>query len=197
MSSHRGKLILVVAPSGSGKNTLIHFAERVLPNLPRLVTCTTRAPRPGEVEGVDYHFLTPEAFDAAIERGEFLEWATYGEHRYGTLKATIERYLATGALLLATIDVQGVREVLSLLPESEVATIYIDAGHWESLAARISARAPISDTELEHRRVRFEDEATFKPEATHIIENHDGQLDKAQQAFVTLIKSLQEEVAAR
>lgn len=188
--SRRGKLVLVVAPSGSGKDTLIEAAEAAFPDIQTLVTCTTRTPRHGEVNEVDYHFFTREAFEQKIEDGEFLEWAEYGGNKYGTLRSTVDSVLAEGALLLASVEVQGARRLRELLPAHELATIYIDAGEWDVLARRIQARALITPEELAKRHARYLDEVTFKEEADYIVENPDGGLEEAKQTFVDTIAVL-------
>lgn len=195
--ARRGKLVLVVAPSGSGKDTLMEAAEAAFPDLPTLVTCTTRLPRPGEVDGVDYHFLTREEFERRIALGEFLEWAEYSGNRYGTLRASIEEVLERGEVLVAAIEVQGARQVRTLMPADELAIIYIEAGGWEVLKRRIEARAPISAEELEKRHERYLDEATFKEEADLVIENLDGKLEEGTAAFVAAIGAIRHEVATR
>lgn len=195
--ARRGKLVLVVAPSGSGKDTLMEAAEAAFPDLPTLVTCTTRAPRPGEVNGVDYHFFTREEFDHRIALGEFLEWAEYSGNRYGTLRASIEEVLERGEVLVAAIEVQGARQMRTLLPPQELAIVYIEAGGWEVLKRRIEARAPISPEELAKRYERYLDEATFKEEADVVVENLDGKLEEGTAAFVAAIGAIRHEVAAR
>lgn len=192
----RGKLVLVVAPSGSGKDTLMEAAEAAFPDLRTLVTCTTRTPRIGEVDEVDYHFFTHEQFEQKIENGEFLEWAEYGGNLYGTLRASIEEVLAEGEVLLATIEVQGARRVHQLLPAEELAVIYIEAGGWETLARRIQMRAVIGDEELAKRYERYLDEVTFKDEADYIIENPDGGLEEAKRSFVQTIATLRHMTAS-
>ncbi len=188
--SRRGKLVLVVAPSGGGKNTLIEAAEEAFPDLQTLVTCTTRLPRPGEVNEVDYHFFTREEFEKKIADGAFLEWAEYGGNLYGTLRASIESVIAEGELLVAAIEVQGARQVRTLLPEKELAIIYIDAGSWDTLSKRIQARAAITPEELAKRHERYLDEVTFKDEADYIIENPDGGLEEAKRSFVDTVAVL-------
>lgn len=195
--SRRGKLVLVVAPSGSGKDTLIDAAELAYPDLATLVTCTTRAPRPGEIDDVDYHFLSKEEFDHKIAEGEFLEWAEYGGNRYGTLRASIESVLVRGEVLLATIEVQGARRAREILPSEELAIVYVEAGGWDVLSRRIQMRAPISEGELAKRHERYLDEATFKEEAHFIVSNLDGALDDAKNSFVEVIGTIRHEVATR
>lgn len=192
----RGKLVLVIAPSGSGKDTLMEAAEAAFPDLNTLVTCTTRTPRPGEVQEVDYHFFTREEFEQKINTGEFLEWAEYGGNLYGTLRSSIEDSLADGEVLLATIEVQGARHVRDLIPAQELATIYIDAGGWDVLAERIQARAAIEPKELAKRHERYLDEVTFKEEADYVIENPDGGLEEAKQSFIDTIATIRHIVAS-
>lgn len=187
----RGIFVLVVGPSGSGKDTLITAATAAYPDIVLSISCTTRSMRPGETDGVDYHFLSREAFEHRIAAGEFLEWAKYGENYYGTLRSTIDEAVAGGKLIMSDIEVQGVRQVRAgALPPSERVFVYVDAGPWEALERRITARAPITPEELKRRKVRYEDERTFKDHADYIVENLDGGLDVAKQQFVAVVKEL-------
>ncbi len=188
--TRRGKLVLVVAPSGSGKDSLIEAACAAVPEITRLITCTTRPMRPSEEMGVDYFFLSNEEFDKNIESGAFLEWAEYGGNRYGTLSASVEEGIAAGKILITDMEVQGARQVRKLLPTEELVIVYIEAGGWETLVGRIRARAPISDEELEKRHARFEDEFSFKQYATYVVQNPDGGFDEAIKQFVNIIKGL-------
>lgn len=191
---HRGKFVPVVAPTGSGKDTLITYAKSVFPDIVLSVSCTTRAPRSGEEPGKDYIFLTREDFEKRIANGEFLEWAEYGGNYYGTPKAEIERHLAEGALIMGDIEVQGVRLIRDLLPPSEFGTIYIDAGSWDVLAARALLRAPMSASELEKRKARYEDESTFKREATYVVQNPQDKLEDAKRDFLAAVTAFRAEI---
>lgn len=188
--TYSGKLILVVGISGSGKGALMraargHFTDAVFP-----VSCTTRERRPGEIPGVNYHFLTDEEFDARIAAGDFLEWEPYGGHRYGTLKNEMLPALAAGKTVLHEVEIHGARHFRELMPKEHVSVIYILAGSWESLKRRILSRAPMTDEDLERRRLRFEEELQFKQEADVVIDNPDGELERAQQEFVTAIQNI-------
>lgn len=194
-AKHRGKFVPVVAPTGSGKDTLITHAKSVFPDIVLSVSCTTRSPREGEEHGKDYFFLTREEFEAKIGTGDLLEWAEYGGNYYGTPKEEIERHLAEGALIMGDIEVQGVRLIRDLLPPAEFGTIYIDAGSWEVLERRALARAPMSDVELRKRKERYEDESTFKSEATYIVQNPEGSLEDAKRDFVAAVARFREEIA--
>jgi guanylate kinase len=187
----RGTYILVVGPTGSGKNTLINAAREAIPGLAFAVSATTRPIREGEVDGVNYYYLSREEFMRRVEADEFLEWAEYGGNCYGTLRSEIESALSKGQLILSDIEVQGVRLIREKLPREEYATIYVDAGSWEDLVPRILARGHMSPEDLEKRRQRYLDEASFKPEADYVVLNHDGKLEEAIQAFVAIVRKIE------
>ena len=107
----RPLLIVISAPSGGGKTTLCHQLLATRPNMTRAVTCTTRAPRAGETDGVDYLFLDPAAFQRRVEAGEFLEHAMVYGHRYGNLKTEVLGKLRQGRDVLLSVDVQGVASI--------------------------------------------------------------------------------------
>lgn len=193
-TEHRGKFVPVVAPTGSGKDTLITYAKSVFPDIVLSVSCTTRSPREGEEHGRDYFFLSREEFEHKIEAGDLLEWAEYGGNYYGTPRGEIERKLAEGALIMGDIEVQGVRLIRDLLHPEEFGTIYIDAGSWDVLEKRALARAPMSEVELEKRRMRYEDESSFKSEATYVVSNPEGMLDNAKRDFVAAVAAFREEI---
>jgi guanylate kinase len=186
----RGVYILVVGPTGSGKNTLIAAAREAIPGLAFAVSATTREKRQTEVDGISYYFLSREEFMRRVEADEFLEWAEYGGNCYGTLRSEVESSLAKGDVILSDIEVQGVRLIREKLPREEYAVIYVDAGPWEELVPRILARAPMSPEDLEKRHARYTDEASFKPEADYVVENKDGGLEEAVRAFVAVIEKI-------
>lgn len=185
----RGKLILIVGPTGSGKGTLIKDALATRKDLVLPVSATTRTPRPGEVDGVTYRFMERSAFEKLAQEGGFVEWAEYGGNLYGTLVSDIEPQLAEGKLVIHEIEVQGARQLLALFPKDAV-SIFIDAGSWEELEKRIRARAPITDEEIEKRRKRYDDELSFKPEATYVLENREGMLEEAKASFGRILDAL-------
>lgn len=151
---------------------------------------TTRARRGDHIENDHYRFLTEEEFTTRAAAGEFLEWAEYGGNYYGTLKAEVLEDLEQGKILLKEMEVQGARQVVAMLPPEQLVTVFIDAGSWSELEARVRARAPISEEELEKRKKRYEDEVTFMHEATEVIRNYDGERDSADRQFTDLIQSL-------
>jgi guanylate kinase len=108
------------------------------------------------IENAHYKFLSEEEFKQWIDEGKFLEWAEYSGNYYGTLRAEVEAALAEGKTLLKEMEVQGVRQIRETLPKEQLLTVFISAGSWDALEARIRARAPISDEEVALRRKRYD-----------------------------------------
>jgi len=181
-------LVLVIAPSGSGKGALMGALKKAMPQLVYPVSCTTRAPRAGEHEGDNYHFITEEAFDEKIHSGEFLEWAQYGGNRYGTLRHEILPPLDEGRDVVREVEAQGARQILSALLNQRIRIIYIDAGSWEELEQRIVDRASISSEELALRRERYEDERTFMGQAFKVVKNPHGKVEQAVEDFIAAVR---------
>ena len=149
-------LALISAPSGAGKTTLCQNLLGKRPEFARAVTCATRPPRPGERDGVDYHFLTPEAFDARLAAGEFLEHATVFGNRYGTLASEVLSNLRSGKNLLLAIDVQGAASVRARArqdPElgAALVTIFLTPPSFAELESRLRKRGTESPDVLERR----------------------------------------------
>ncbi|HEY8497810.1 MAG TPA: guanylate kinase, partial [Limnochordales bacterium] len=111
MQLKRGFLVVVSGPGGVGKNTLVNAVRRRMPELLYSVSVTTRPPRPGELHGRDYFFVTPERFTQLVQAGELLEWARFGDHWYGTPARYVSEAVAAGRIVLLDIDVQGARQL--------------------------------------------------------------------------------------
>jgi guanylate kinase len=149
-------LLVLAGPAGSGKTTLCERMVAEAPGFSRVVTTTTRAPRPGEVDGVHYHFLSPALFDAKVEAGEFLEWAwVHQKNRYGTLASSVLGPLAEGRSLVINVDVQGVENFrmaarANPLLARHMATVFINVP-LDELRKRMEKRGQDSDEEIAHR----------------------------------------------
>jgi guanylate kinase len=183
----QGKLIVLSGPSGSGKSTLVQMA--LAPgDLPvRLaVSATTRTPRPGEVDGVHYHFWTRHRFQQAIAAGEFLEWANvYGE-LYGTLVKEVDPYLQQGICVLLEIDVQGARQIRARRPDC--VTVFLRASSLEEYERRLRARGTEDPASLRSRLQAAEKELAHAAEFdVELINDH---LETAVQEFRDLLRRL-------
>jgi guanylate kinase len=161
-------ILVITGPSGVGKGTLIRGLLERVPGLELAVSATTRAPREGEVNGVDYHFLSAADFDRRVAENEFVEHAEYAGNRYGTLKSELKRP-ARGIVL--EIDVQGARQVREELPEAKL--IFIEPPSFEALERRLAARASDRPEQIERRLAAARDELAAAGEFDHRIVNDD------------------------
>lgn len=179
----RPVLLLVSGPAGSGKTTLCDRMTAAFPSaLSRVVTCTTRAPRGTEVNGVDYHFLSRDEFEAQVEAGEFLEYARVHSNLYGTRKREVYTQLASGRDLLVNLDVQGagiVREVAKADPvlRRSLVSLFIMPPSRDELRARLSGRGTDSVEEVERRMVVAEEEMRRWSEYDHCLVSADREGD--------------------
>jgi guanylate kinase len=148
-SVSRGTLFVVSSPSGGGKGTLIQRVLDVVPNLSYSVSFTTRAPRPGEINGREYFFISREVFDEMVAGGEFLEWACVHGNYYGTAKRQVVEETAAGIDIVLEVDVQGAESVRQLLLDS--VSIFILPPSYEVLKNRLIARGTDTPEELDVR----------------------------------------------
>ena len=169
----RAPLVLVITgPSGVGKGTLIRALRERLPGLELSVSATTRAPRPGEVDGHDYHFLSREEFDRRLEAGEFLEHAAYAGNRYGTPRSELRRPAAGEGEpvgLVLEIELHGARQVREALPEAE--QVFIAPPSLAALRARLVARGADEPPVVEERLRAARDELEARAEFRHVVVN--------------------------
>jgi guanylate kinase len=179
-----GKLFVITAPSGAGKTSLIDALMRADPSLKLSISYTTRAPRPGEQDGVDYHFVDDRTFLAMRERGEFLESAEVHGHRYGTSKKVITEALARGDDLILEIDWQGARQVRAIYPDC--VGIFIMPPSIDELERRMRARAQDSEAVIRRRLEAARGEMDHAGEFDYTIINKDFQL--AQRELTELIE---------
>lgn len=153
--ANRGKLFVVSGPAGAGKSEIVKTLLKKHPDVQLSVSCTTRAPRPGEVDGVSYHFVTEERFQQLIDENAFYEWAHVHQNRYGTLKSAVEKGLDEGHDLILEIDVQGCLQVLEQNPDAT--GVFVCPPSRENLEKRLRNRG--TETE-ESIRVRLNNVAS-------------------------------------
>jgi guanylate kinase len=163
------KVFVITGPSGVGKGTLIRALRERAPELDLSVSATTRAPRPGEQDGVHYHFMTPDEFDARAARGDFVEHASYSGNRYGTLRSELERRLCDGRPVVLEIEVQGARQIREAMPEA--VAVFIAPPSREALRARLVGRGTDSPEEVQARLRTADRELAAQPEFAHVVVN--------------------------
>jgi guanylate kinase len=163
------QVFVITGPSGVGKGTLIRGLRERVPNLELSVSATTRRPRPGERDHVDYHFLTPEQFEDHVAAGDFIEHATYSGNRYGTLRSELRRRLQGGSPVVLEIEVQGARQVREALPEA--VALFIAPPSFDALKARLLGRGTDDPAQVAARLATASRELDAQPEFEHVIVN--------------------------
>jgi guanylate kinase len=166
-----GALFIVSSPSGGGKTSLVKALLEAEPELRLSVSYTTRPPRPGEINGREYHFVTPREFQRMLEAGEFLESAVVHGNQYGTSQKWIERELADGRDVLLEIDWQGAQQVRRLMRQA--VSIFILPPSPEVLAARLKGRGQDSPEVVQRRLAAARDEISHVSEYDYVIINDD------------------------
>ena len=179
------KVFVITGPSGVGKGTLISQLLKRVPDLELSVSATTREPRQGEVDGRDYHFLTPEEFDGRIEAEDFLEFATYSGNRYGTLRSEVRKRLEAGHSVVLEIEVQGARQVRAAMRES--IQVFIAPPDPDVLRQRLEARASDSAEAIDARLEVAEQELAAQGEFAYCVVNDD--LDKAAAELEEIVRA--------
>jgi guanylate kinase len=165
------KVFVITGPSGVGKGTLISKLLRRVPDLELSISATTRQPREGEVDGRDYHFLTPEEFDQRIAAEDFLEFATYSGNLYGTLRSEVEKRLSAGRSVVLEIEVQGARQVRAAMRES--VQVFIAPPDPTVLRERLNARGTDPAHAIDSRLEVAAQEMAARDEFAHQVVNDD------------------------
>jgi guanylate kinase len=191
MSNREGFLFLLVGPSGVGKNTLLNCVLDRLPDCLQMPTATTRARRPGEIEGVHHFFLSTIDFNRRIRAGHFIEWKAVHGNKYGTLRSVVEDAFRGGRDFIADVEVLGASELKHLYPHN-VVQIFVTPSDSRTLDLRIleqrlRKRAPISEQELAERLGRAQFEFDSAHLCDHVLVN--DHLEAATQRLLNIIKN--------
>ncbi|MBQ3769323.1 MAG: guanylate kinase [Prevotella sp.] len=185
----KGKMLIVSAPSGSGKSTIVNWLMQEHPELKLYfsISCTSRAPRGTEQNGVEYFFLTPEEFKAKIQNDEFLEYEEVYENRfYGTLKQQVENQREQGQNVVFDVDVKGGINIKKYYGD-EALSLFIQPPSVEELRRRLEGRKTDTPEAIEERLAKAEYEMTFAPQFDKIIVNDD--LETAKQETLKIVKA--------
>lgn len=184
-TNSRGRLVVLVGPSAVGKSTIVHRLRSEVPDLYFSVSMTTRAPRPGEQDGIDYFFVTPEKFQSHIDNGEMLEWADIhgGLQRSGTPAGPVEKALMEGRPVLVEVDIVGARNVVKAMPEAH--SVFVAPPSWEVLVERLQGRGTEPQEVIDRRLATAKKELAAADECDEILVNDD--IDEAVAAMVRLL----------
>ena len=169
-TERRGLLLLMSSPSGAGKTSLSRRLVADYSGVRLSISATTRAPRPGEMEGREYYFVDDAEFDRRVEAGDMLEWARVHDHKYGTPRAPVEAALKAGDDVLFDIDWQGAAQVRNAMPEDSV-SVFILPPSWPDLSRRLHARAQDSEEIIQRRLDRGREEVEHWTEYDYVIVN--------------------------
>lgn len=180
-----GRVIVLSGPSAVGKSTVVRCLRERIPDLHFSVSATTRAPRPGETDGVDYHFVSAERFEQMIADGSLLEWAEIhgGLHRSGTVAGPVRDAVAAGHPVLIEVDLAGARAVKQAMPEAT--TVFLAPPSWEALKARLVGRGTETPEVIERRLATARTELAAQHDFDVVVENR--QLETACSELVSLL----------
>jgi guanylate kinase len=178
------RAVVITGPSGVGKGTLIRSLLARMPELQLAVSATTRRPRTGETQGLDYHFMSPEEFARHVEAGDFVEHADYAGARYGTLRSELDTRAASGAPVVLEIEVQGARQVRRTMPEA--LQVFIAPPSLDALRARLVGRGTDPVEQVEARLRTAERELAAQDEFTRVVVN--DRLEDAVEELIAIVR---------
>ncbi|WP_082948301.1 guanylate kinase [Mycobacterium sp. 852014-52450_SCH5900713] len=183
--SGKGRVVVLSGPSAVGKSTVVRCLRERIPGLHFSVSATTRSPRPGEIDGVDYHFVSPARFQQLIDDGALLEWADIhgGLHRSGTLAEPVRTATAAGIPVLIEVDLAGARAVKKAMPEA--ITVFLAPPSWEDLESRLVGRGTETPEAMRRRLETARVEMAAKDDFDEVVVN--SQLESACAELVSLL----------
>jgi len=181
----KGNLFIVSGPSGAGKGTLVKGLDAFVPDAWISVSVTTRAPRPGELEGDHYFFISEEEFSRLAQAGGLLEWAEVHGSRYGTPRDAVEAKVAEGCQVILEIDPQGAFQVKSLVPDSVL--VFVMPPTWDELERRLVGRGSETEAQVSERLQTARRELDLVGEYDHVVINDD--VPRAVAELVAIIES--------
>lgn len=186
MAAAKSKVFVITGPSGVGKGTLISRLRERLPQLELSTSATTRAPRKGEKDGIDYHFLPVEEFQRRVDAGEFLEHAAYSGNHYGTLLSEVEGRIENGHPVVLEIEIQGAEQIRDTMPEAVQLFITPPEPALETLMSRLAGRGTDSEDAVASRMKVAQSELDARHEFHHQVLNDD--LDRATDELESIVR---------
>ena len=187
----KGKLLIVSGSAGSGKSTVLSkFKGNSIDPFRFSVSATTRAPRPGEVDGKDYFFVTKEKFGEMIEKGELIEHTVFNGNYYGTPKAPLAEMMNNGYVVILEIEVDGAEQIMSLFPKEDVISVFISPPDYKTLEARLRGRGTNTEKDIRERLERAKEELDISKLYSNILLNYDGRFEEVTDAIVNLTKGI-------
>ena len=186
-AKEKGMLIVISVPAGSGKGTVVKLLREMIPELGFSVSATTRAPRPGEEDGVQYYFMSRDDFEEALTRGEILEHTVYCGNYYGTPKAEAERVLNAGQDLILEIETDGAMQIKRLYPEA--VTVMLIPPDADTLEARLRGRGTETDDVIRTRLNRAREEIALSGKYDYIVVNEDNGADRCAADIAGILKA--------
>ncbi len=185
MSKRKGILIIVSGPAGSGKGTVVKELVDSHENIELSISATTRAPRPGEVNGVHYHFIDKAEFEGRIANGEILEYTTYCDNYYGTPLKEVKRALAKGKDIVLEIEVDGAMQVKKKMRNA--ITVMLTPPDGETLERRLRSRGTETDEVILWRLARAKEEISLMPKYDYSVVNEDGRIKECADLIYSII----------
>ncbi len=183
---HKGQLFVITGPSAVGKTTLTKRLLAMVPGAVRLCTATTRAPRPGEVDGKDYFFLREEQFLRRCDAGDFLEWVQTYDHYYGSLREELEVVRERHPVVFAVVDPRGARSIVKEIPAARV--IFLKPGSVDDLRRRLRERGgEDAQEEFDRRLAEVERELEAAGDFHHVVINKEGETEETTQKLLAII----------
>ncbi len=184
-----GLLIIISGPSGVGKGTVIKILKEKYPDFIFPISCTTREMRPGEKDGVTYHYISKEEFERDIDDGNFLEWAqVHKTNYYGTPKKPILKALEEGRVLMREVDVQGAHSIQKIIPDKNLVTIFIKAENEEKLLDRIAKRGELPEDEVKRRMESAKREIDMAEKFDYQVWNYENRVQDCVDEVVKIIE---------
>ncbi|MBO5090994.1 MAG: guanylate kinase [Clostridia bacterium] len=183
----KGLLFIVSGPAGSGKGTVVNELIAKHPSLTLSISATTRQPRPGEVDGVHYHFISKEEFEQRINDGKMLEYATYSGNYYGTPQKEVEEAMREGKDVILEIEVAGAMQIKEKIKDS--VAIMLTPPSRDVLEARLRGRGTETEDVIKWRLERAKEELSLMPQYDYSVINEDNKSDECAEMIYTIIKA--------